>query len=530
MASDDIINLHASSTSNNLGRTNLCANSESTDALNGFVKAVVHTEDDIYTMDDLRQPKEENQRAQKTDTDFQNDSGSWPPVRELVEAASVSQFSEVDTTMCLRDGDDSTDINGSVDHHNEVGIHVKQGVERLQEDCSDMESSVRVVYSSLPRRSKRKLKELLSNWSDWHAKHCAQAEDTADSLESGEETYFPALNVGSDKPSTVSFSMDVNFCKRQRKETVTCNQESSPLYDRGFAVGLVSNIVADEDSGVDLREAPRCFNCGSYNHPLSGCTKPINKSAVSTARKEFLSKKNLNGSPRVPTRYYQDSPGGKYDGLVPGALSAETRKLMVLGELDPPPWLNRMRELGYPPGYLDLKEEDQPSGIAIFGDDKTQVGDVRNDPPLGVQKTQKKMMVDFPGINAPIPKNADQNLWAIPRDPDIPNFSQNRLDDRWNFAQDPIAIRNFQEASALRNYFDRPSPPFGLGSPPASRHPYNYYPSEPFSPVGFPIPDSPHYGYNYYPSEPFSPVGFPIPDSSHNGRPFLHYNYNHGSL
>ena len=24
----------------------------------------------------------------------------------------------------------------------------------------------------------------------------------------------------------------------------------------------------------------------------------------------------------------------------------------VMQELDPPPWLNRMQELGYPPGYL----------------------------------------------------------------------------------------------------------------------------------------------------------------------------------
>jgi zinc finger CCHC domain-containing protein 8 len=28
---------------------------------------------------------------------------------------------------------------------------------------------------------------------------------------------------------------------------------------------------------------------------------------------------------------------------------------VVMQELDPPPWLNRMRELGYPPGYLGKK-------------------------------------------------------------------------------------------------------------------------------------------------------------------------------
>jgi zinc finger CCHC domain-containing protein 8 len=38
--------------------------------------------------------------------------------------------------------------------------------------------------------------------------------------------------------------------------------------------------------------------------------------------------------------------------LKPGSLDAETRKLLGLKELDPPPWLNRMREIGYPPGYF----------------------------------------------------------------------------------------------------------------------------------------------------------------------------------
>ncbi|KAK9750517.1 hypothetical protein RND81_02G202400 [Saponaria officinalis] len=484
MASEDVVHLHASS------------NSELKDTVDGC------TTDGIFTMEDLGHPKEENQCADSTDTKLQKDPSSHPPVQELVESVSVSQFSEVNAIKRLRDVDDSTGVNGSVDHNKEDETHVKQGVKRLQEECGNIESSVHVVFSSLPRSSKRKLEELLSNWSDWHAKHCASAKDTTDSLESGEETYFPALHVGLDKPSTVSFSMDVNVSKRQCKESVSCNHECSSLYDRGFAVGLVSNAVADEDIGVDLREAPRCFNCGSYNHPLSGCTKPVNKSAVNSARKEFQSKKNQNGSPRVPTRYYQDSPRGKYDGLVPGALSVETRKLMGLGELDPPPWLNRMRELGYPPGYLDLQEEDQPSGIAIFGGDETQVGDVRNDPPLDPQKTKKKEMIDFPGINAPIPKNADQNLWATPRGPAIP-------DNRRNFTQDPIAIRNFQEAYELRKHFDGPSPSFGFGSPPVSQYPRNYYPSEPFSPVGVQIPQSPRYGgpYNNY-----------------------NYNYNHGSL
>ena len=38
--------------------------------------------------------------------------------------------------------------------------------------------------------------------------------------------------------------------------------------------------------------------------------------------------------------------------VVPGQLSAELRAALGISELAPPPWLARMRRLGYPPGYM----------------------------------------------------------------------------------------------------------------------------------------------------------------------------------
>ncbi|RWW13709.1 hypothetical protein GW17_00022564 [Ensete ventricosum] len=58
------------------------------------------------------------------------------------------------------------------------------------------------------RESKRKLMELMQQWSQWQAKHqlssvirLLESEDVP--LEDGEETYFPALHVGSKKSSVV---------------------------------------------------------------------------------------------------------------------------------------------------------------------------------------------------------------------------------------------------------------------------------------------------------------------------------------
>ena len=84
-------------------------------------------------------------------------------------------------------------------------------------------------------------------------------------------------------------------------------------------------------SGLEIVNASRCFNCGSYNHSMKECPKPRDNAAVNNARKQHKSKRNQNASSRNPTRYYQDSPGGKYGGLRSSVLDAETRQLLGLG-------------------------------------------------------------------------------------------------------------------------------------------------------------------------------------------------------
>ncbi|MFS7947899.1 putative transcription factor interactor and regulator CCHC(Zn) family [Helianthus anomalus] len=162
-------------------------------------------------------------------------------------------------------------------------------------------------------------------------------------------------------------------------------------------------------TGLEIVDGSRCFNCGSYNHALKECPKPRDNAAVNNARKQHKAKRNQNAVSRNLTRYYQDTPAGKFDGLRPGVLDAETRKLLGLKELDPPPWLNRMREIGYPPGYLDAEDDDdQPSGIEIFGEEVV----VKQETEDGKPEPSKKKSVKFPGVNAPIPENADEWRWA----------------------------------------------------------------------------------------------------------------------
>ena len=46
----------------------------------------------------------------------------------------------------------------------------------------------------------------------------------------------------------------------------------------------------------------------------------------------------------------RQSPDEAAEGAAPGQLGPELREALRIGPLDPPPWLQRMRQLGVPPG------------------------------------------------------------------------------------------------------------------------------------------------------------------------------------
>ncbi|KAG2659134.1 uncharacterized protein LOC120705046 isoform X3 [Panicum virgatum] len=284
-----------------------------------------------------------------------------------------------------------------------------RGVKRARVESK--EPSVRVIYSDLTRESKRKLMELMQQWSQWQARRQHRGKEAVEEiLESGEETYYPALHVdvGSKKSCAVSFWVD-----NQARESATMDDESVPLYDREFTLGSTPLGDSSNTERAD-KDDSRCFNCGSYSHALKDCPKPRDNVAISNARKQHNLKRNQSNVNRVQNRYYQKTPG-KFDDLKAGVLGPETRECLGIGENDPPPWLHRMRELGYPPGYLDVvDDEDKPSGITIFGDGEVKLEYEEGELPDQGEPSppRKRMTVEFPGINAPIPENGDPWLWG----------------------------------------------------------------------------------------------------------------------
>ncbi|GAA0174850.1 RNA metabolism protein [Lithospermum erythrorhizon] len=350
----------------------------------------------------------------------------------------------------------------------EINAPVLSGTKRPRTTSSDQRPSVRVIYNSIARESRQKLEELLKQWSEWHARHCSSTNDSNEVLESGEEMYFPALDVGSGKGFTVPFWIDNQLRNPLSKEIIPLDGTSIPLYDRGFSLALRSDDgTINLESNLDVLNTSRCFNCGSYNHSLRECPKPRDNIAVNNARQQQKSRRSQNISSRNPTRYYQSSPHGKFDGLRPGVLDSETRKLLGLGELDPPPWLTRMREIGYPPGYLDLEDLNQPSGITIFADEEkiqreTEEGEILEvgypEPPKKMSpETPRKTNVEFPGVNAPIPENADRRRWEAGSSSS--NFSRSHSHRRYDLSADSFSRGHYYGSDDRHGDYQDDAPP-----------------------------------------------------------------------
>ncbi|XP_051218923.1 uncharacterized protein [Lolium perenne] len=352
-----------------------------------------------------------------------------------------------------------------------------RGIKRARVESA--EPSVRVIYNNLTRESKRRLMELMQQWSEWQARKQHTLTDSVEEvLECGEETYYPALHVGSER-SAVSFWVD-----SQARGNVAVDDGAVPLYNREFTLGSTplgdpSNTESKQD-----KDDSRCFNCGSYSHALKDCPKPRDHVAISNARKQHNSKRNLSNVSRGQNRYYQKTPG-KFDDLKAGVLGSETRECLGLRENDPPPWLHRMRELGYPPGYLDeVEDEDKPSGITIFGDGEAKAEHEEGELPEQGEPSPplKKMTVEFPGINAPVPENGDPWLWGSTppqsssgrhhypssdsRDrgpPGAEHYSSSRYHPYDHGPATPGLVRSHSDRGrrSSSGYYDNPPPPPG---------------------------------------------------------------------
>ena len=136
---------------------------------------------------------------------------------------------------------------------------------------------------------------------------------------------------------------------------------------------------------------------------------------------------------------------------------------------------------------LDVDDEDQPSGITIYTDREIAEQEDGEIMEVDYSKPKRKMTVEFPGINAPIPENADERLWAAragPSSSDISNISRSWPQHRSNSSTDYGSRGYFHVQRWSGDYrVDGPPGDPGYGSFTHSFHPrYGAHDSLPRSP------------------------------------------------
>ncbi|XP_008288076.1 zinc finger CCHC domain-containing protein 8 [Stegastes partitus] len=229
------------------------------------------------------------------------------------------------------------------------------------------------------------------------------------------------------KPQSSAFAMDEDLQKLSSSSVRTTTEAfkvvGSVLYFTTFSVDKLGQPLVNENPQLtdgwdvptyhqvfnqvigtdgqeiemkDKRPKSMCFNCGSSAHQMRDCPKPKDMAAINERRKEF--NQNSNQAMQSNQRYHADEVEERFAKYKPGVMSEELLSALGIDGNTLPPLIYRMRQLGYPPGWLKEAEMEN-SGLSLYD------GNVSNDGSVPDSSTSQNIsydvskLVDFPGFN-----------------------------------------------------------------------------------------------------------------------------------
>lgn len=223
-----------------------------------------------------------------------------------------------------------------------------------------------------------------------------------------EQEQEPAMVDESPKDDDM-FMVDTTPAKRKHEKEVPRYefQRSTPNAHDGPA------ILGVKTTEPTTRRPMSCFNCDG-DHTLRDCKKPKNYLKINQNRKA-----RMGGGPKNE-RYHVDLEQKYGDVKAGGQISKKLKKALGLQPKELPPFIYRMRQLGYPPGWL-LDARVGHSGISLFGHDGTIVLESDDeDGEVGVAGMKDKYdvskIIEFPGFNVDPPEDCydDALLFQCP--------------------------------------------------------------------------------------------------------------------
>ncbi|XP_069071053.1 zinc finger CCHC domain-containing protein 8 isoform X1 [Pleurodeles waltl] len=202
-----------------------------------------------------------------------------------------------------------------------------------------------------------------------------------------------------------------NFCLDKLGQPLL---DESPQLTEGWEVPkyhqMFTQIVSLEGQEVPQAKAKRpkahCFNCGSEDHQLRDCPQPRDSASISAKRKAFMDACGEAGNQNHQQRYHAEELEERFARFKPGVISGELQEALGVSENHLPPFIYRMRQLGYPPGWLKDAEMEN-SGLSLYDGKDTSDGELEDgetfQKPTCISYDLSRL-VNYPGFNTTAPR------------------------------------------------------------------------------------------------------------------------------
>ncbi|KAM9371667.1 zinc finger CCHC domain-containing protein 8 [Phaethornis superciliosus] len=190
-----------------------------------------------------------------------------------------------------------------------------------------------------------------------------------------------------------------------------------PKYQQVFS--QILSLDGQEIQVKPKRPKPHCFNCGSEDHQMKDCPKPRNAARISEKRKEFLEACGEASNQNFQQRYHAEEVEERFGKFKPGVISGELQDALGVTDKSLPPFIYRMRQLGYPPGWLKEAEMEH-SGLALY--DGKDGGGTEDEGSCQAKRITYDVskLINYPGFNISTPSGIPdewQMFGSIPMQP-----------------------------------------------------------------------------------------------------------------
>ncbi|XP_074868804.1 zinc finger CCHC domain-containing protein 8 isoform X2 [Carettochelys insculpta] len=209
-----------------------------------------------------------------------------------------------------------------------------------------------------------------------------------------------------------------NFCLDKLGQPIL---NENPQLTEGWEIPkyqqVFSHVVSLDGQEIQVkakRPKPHCFNCGSEEHQMKDCPKPRNPTRISEKRREFMEACGEASNQNFQQRYHAEEVEERFGKFKPGTISEELQDALGVTDKSLPPFIYRMRQLGYPPGWLK-EAELEDSGLALYDGKDATGGETEDERACQQNKCityDVSKLINYPGFNMSTPSGISDE-WRI---------------------------------------------------------------------------------------------------------------------